>query len=340
MFIIIAGIGLTANVREKLESANVRDDGLAERISTYLLCSRADKTNDKYRAAFKKFQDFCAVKNYQCLPADPIHVTIFISNLLDKNCSFSIISSVFYAIKWAHSVNNYEDPTENNFVKSLLDAAKRLRSLPVKRKDVVTTDMLVSLCDQYIHSNSATDLRDLAMILTCYTVFLRFDEVSKLRCNDIDFHDDHYILTVKSSKTDQFRSGDKVMVAKGQTSACAYSMLNRYINIAGIDLSSNDFLFKPMFKSKGICKPIKKEKGLSYTRTRECVLKKLKSVAPDLNLGTHSLRAGGMTTAANSDSVSERCLMRHGRWKTETCKNMYVEDSVSKKLKVTQSLKL
>ena len=68
--------------------------------------------------------------------------------------------------------------------------------------------------------------------------------------------------------------------------------------------------------------------------------KKLKSVAPNLSLGTHSLRAGGITTAANTDSVSERCLMRHGRWKTETCKKMYVEDSVDKKLKVTKALAL
>ena len=117
-------------------------------------------------------------------------------------------------------------------------------------------------------------------------------------------------------------------------------MLNRYISLASTDLASNDFLFKPMIKSKDKFWLIKKEKGLSYTRTRECVLKKLKSVAPNLSLGTHSLRAGGITTAANTDSVNERCLMRHGRWKTETCKNMYVEDSVDKKLKVTKALAL
>ena len=29
--------------------------------------------------------------------------------------------------------------------------------------------------------------------------------------------------------------------------------------------------------------------------------------------------------------------MRHGRWRTETCKNMYVKDSVDKKLDVTKA---
>ena len=112
----VAGIGLTSNVRTRLEAVNVTEDGLAERISSYLLHSRADKTNDKYRASFKKFQQFCAQKSYQSVPADPIHVTIFISTLLDQNCSFSVISAVFYAIKWVHNINNFVDPTENGFV--------------------------------------------------------------------------------------------------------------------------------------------------------------------------------------------------------------------------------
>ena len=68
----VAGIGLTSNVRTRLEAVNVTEDGLAERISSYLLHSRADKTNDKYRASFKKFQQFCAQKNYQSVPVDPI----------------------------------------------------------------------------------------------------------------------------------------------------------------------------------------------------------------------------------------------------------------------------
>ena len=60
-----------------------------------------------------------------------------------------------------------------------------------------------------------------------------------------------------------------------------------------------------------------------YTYKGMC-LKKLKSVAPDLNLGTRSLTAWGLTTASNTGKVNERCLMRHGRWRTETYKNMYV----------------
>ena len=229
-----------ASVRDQLQSVNVNEDSLAERISFYLLCSGADKTNDKYKSAFKKFQQFCADKSYQLLPADAMHVTIFMSYLLNQKHSFSVISSMFYAIKWVHNVNNYVDPTENIFIKGMLDAAKRLRSQPVKRKDVVNSEMLVLLCNQYIGSLDLVDIRDLAMILTSYTGFLRIDEISKLGCN-VTFQDDHFTLNIKSGKTDKFRSGNKVSIAKDHTSACAYAMLRRYIDLASVDLSSNDF---------------------------------------------------------------------------------------------------
>lgn len=83
-------------------------------------------------------------------------------------------------------------------------------------------------------------------------------------------------------------------------------------------------------------------KQLSYTRARECILNKLKIVAPDLNLGTHSLRASGASVAANADQndINERCLLRHGRWKSEVSKNGYISDSVEKRLSVTKKLKL
>ena len=66
-------------------------------------------------------------------------------------------------------------------------------------------------------------------------------------------------------------------------------MLKRYIDISGVDVKSDIYLLKPIFKSKGQCKLIYKDKPISYTRTRECILSKLKSVAPDLNLGEHIL---------------------------------------------------
>ena len=80
-------------------------------------------------------------------------------------------------------------------------------------------------------------------------------------------------------------------------------------------------------------------KKLSYTRARECIVKNLKIVAPELDLGVHSLRASGASMAVNT-GVNERCLKRHGRWKTDIAKDGYIKDSLDMKLSISKSLKL
>lgn len=73
---------------------------------------------------------------------------------------------------------------------------------------------------------------------------------------------------------------------------------------------------------------IHKDKTLGYSRTRECVLALIKTVAPKLNIGLHSLRSGGASVAANNN-VSERCLKRHGR-SSNFAKDIHVADFLDK----------
>ena len=106
-------------------------------------------------------------------------------------------------------------------------------------------------------------------------------------------------------------------------------MLKKYLDIAHIDLSSEHFLFKAIYRSKDKCGLIYKNKKLSYSAAKTSIVSRLKLVASDLNFGLHSMRAGGATSAANSAALSnDRCWKRHGRWKSETSKDGYVKDSV------------
>ena len=77
-------------------------------------------------------------------------------------------------------------------------------------------------------------------------------------------------------------------------------------------------------------------KPISYTTARECIVKRLKLVAPELNLGIHSLRSVGATIAG----VNERCWKRHGRWKSDSSKDGYVADSIANRLEVSKHLGL
>ena len=112
------------------------------------------------------------------------------------------------------------------------------------------------------------------------------------------------------------------------------------MSLASIDVCSanSDYLFKPVVKIKSGYKLIQKVKPLSYTRARESILGLLKEFVPETtNISLHSFRSGGTTVAANAQ-VSDRCWKRHGRWRSESAKDGYAEDSIENRLLVSKSL--
>ena len=342
----ISGVGLRETIHGKLDDGGVmipNSGDLAGRMASYLMSSKAETTNKKYFGQFNRFKSFCESKGFQSKPASPIHVAIYLTHLLDMKASFHVISAAFYSIKWVHEINDLSDPTLNCWVKSLLEAGKRLNSIPIKKKNTINTEILISLSDRFRETNDVLHLRDLTMILLGYAGFLRFSEISQLRCNDIDLKDEYVTLQIRKSKTDVYRNGKEVLICKGSSSACPHTMLSRYLQVTGQDVHSDMYLFRPVNRSKGKAKLLSSNKPISYTRARECIVGKLKLVAPNLNLGTHSLRASGVSMVANAednDDINERCLMRHGRWKSTLSKDGYVNDSVEKRLSVTKKLKL
>ena len=312
---------------------------LAKKMPLYIVQAKSDNTVSCYFNYFRRWKQFAERIGYRDLPAEPIHVALYITHLLDSGSSSHVVNHSIYSIKWMHTVNNFPDPTENGYVKSLQEAAKRIATPRVHRKDPVTTEMLIELCDLHANCNDLLVIRDLTMALISFSGFLRFDELSNLKCNDIVIHEDYISIFIHKSKTDRYRQGNEIVMAKGSSSACPMLMLLKYISMAGISLNSSQFLFKPVYRSKGIAKLIYKDKKLSYTAAKESVLSRLRSVRPDSNLGLHSLRSGGATAAVAGD-VSERCIKRHGRWKCDSSKDMYIVDQLDSRLSVSKQLGL
>ena len=112
-------------------------------------------------------------------------------------------------------------------------------------------------------------------------------------------------------------------------------MMNRHLDRAGLFCDSP--LFCQLSNTKCGYKP--RSKGLSYSRLRELVLDPgFKDIVPDISaIGTHSLRSGGATAAANA-GVPDRLFKRHGLWASESAKDGYVQDSLSSRLSVSKAL--
>ncbi|XP_063420589.1 uncharacterized protein LOC134705803 [Mytilus trossulus] len=218
------------------------------------------------------------------LPANPVHVALYLTYLIDKHCSPTVIDSAVYSIKWAHELNGFNDPTNNSYVKSLTESVKRLNGRPVVKKDPINNNILIALCSLYERSEDLLIVRDLTMILIGYSGFLRYDELTSLKCKDITVFDDYLEIHISRSKTDQYRQGNKMLISIGRTLACPFKMYNRYIKLASLDEKSDLFVFIPLFRYKGIEKLIHKNKKMSYTSAKENIVKRELELSPRITI--------------------------------------------------------
>ena len=126
-----------------------------------------------------------------------------------------------------------------------------------------------------------------------------------------------------------------MVVARSGSNICPVGKLQEYMEMAAIDTSSSDRLFRAITKSKNGEK-LRKSGTISYTRVRELVLEKFAALGYDTaSFGLHSFRAGGASLAANA-GVPDRMFKRHSRWRSETAKDSYVKDTLEARLGVSK----
>ena len=186
--------------------------------------------------------------------------------------------------------------------------------------------------------NSLANIRLATVCLLAFAGFLRYDELANIRCCDLQLSPRCVTIKIPKSKTDQLRQGNEVLVARTGSDTCPVAMLEQYLKRGHIDLSSQLFLFRPIIGSK--VEKLCNAGRLTYTRLRELLKSKLDELGySSAVFGVHSLRAGGATAAAGS-GLPDRLFKKHGRWRSETAKDGYIEDPLEQRLLVTEQLGL
>ena len=188
------------------------------------------------------------------------------------------------------------------------------------------------------------DLDDIRIVVICligFAGFLRYSELAALKESDLHIFSDHMEIFIESSKTDQYRDGAWVVIArtsaKTRAKTCPVSMAERYVKLAGIAGSPDLHLFRGIVRTKNGVK-LHAQGRLSYTWMRELLLEKLAHVGLDPKCyGLHSLKSGGATAAASA-GVPDRLFKPHGRWQSENAKDVYVKDSLTGRLSVSKEL--
>ena len=84
------------------------------------------------------------------------------------------------------------------------------------------------------------------------------------------FFEDHMEVYVELSKTDQYRDGARVVIARTASATCPVRMMERYKDEANITCDAEKFMFGGFVFSK-LGTKLHSSGNLSYTRVRELV---------------------------------------------------------------------
>ena len=320
-----------------LEDPDLKE--LAAKLPDTILRSRADSTVKKYLGAFKRWKAWAKQHGMTAMPVKEVHVALYLQHLGDTSQSKAAVEGACNALAWIHSTAGLPSPTLSPFVKATLEGMQRILAKPTVKKDPVTSVMLEDMVKDANKSNTLADLRLTTASLLAYAGFLRFNELVNIRPCDITRQEGMMIIHLPHSKTDQLRKGDEVAIAQTGNITCPVAMLETYMLRTGMAWTDERLLFRPICKTRKMEK-LRESGSISYSCLRELFRKKLRELDYDPDrFGLHSLRAGGATAVANN-GVPDRLFKRHGRWKTDSAKDGYIEDSVKQRLTVSQQIGL
>ena len=149
-------------------------DFLKEKMQNFLGLSKSDNTYKKYSALFKKWVEFCNDRNLVHLPASPLNVALFLTRLICDKKSKNVVIPTVYAIKYFHEKNGYNFSIKEPYIKNMMEAAKRhANSFIRNRKDPVSRDLIIEICEKCRYSERLVDQRDLTIMVLCFAGFFK-----------------------------------------------------------------------------------------------------------------------------------------------------------------------
>jgi site-specific recombinase XerD len=315
-------------------------EGLADKVPEILENSRATNTSKVYQASFNRWERWTSkYPEIDALPAQPNHVILYITHLAEKAGSFSSINQFLSALSWAHNLQGLASPVKDPVVTEVINGIKRKLACPTLRKEPFSADNMKNLV-LLMRPVSLTDVRNTTLMVIAFVAFLRFEEVTNIRIQDITFHAEHVEINIPKAKTDQLRQGNSLVIASTGGVTCPVTLLARYMKMAGLKQQKHNssFLFtRIIFKNKKL-QLFHANKPMSYSNVRDMVKVKAQQLGLDpKSFSTHSMRSGGATAAAAA-GTDERLMQKHGRWAVSSSKDRYIVDALDKRLEVSKRL--
>ena len=307
-----------------------------EVIQSYLEDAVRVSSKRTYSSFWKRYQSFCSSRNISLSAADSI--ALFMISLAESSESKSSALIAKTAIKYNLKLLNpsRRSNTDSYLVSRVAKAISKKYGKPVKKAKTITSSIVKEMVLSLIEKDFK-DQRSAVFFLMQFLLIGRFEEVSKIKRENVKFREDGHIeVTLLEAKNYDVWDSQKSMIAKGEGSFDPVAIIKDYF----VKIGDSEWLFPNfrMGKNKAI---VFIDKPVSYNNTLKLFREALDNIGLDGKLySLHSLRTGALSEAANSENVDKEVLQRHGRWKTPSMINYYHEMSVEKRLKAVRSLSI
>ena len=139
-------------------------------------------------------------------------------------------------------------------VNLVLEGGKIILSKPFKKKEPITADVIVKLFKFYKGRLDLFNSRSLCMFVLVYAGFFRYKKISNIKMNNLSFYDTHVKICIENSKTDIYRQGNTVSIAKKNIDTCPFKLFAHNCKIADVRAESDGHIFRSLQFNKNLNK--------------------------------------------------------------------------------------
>src|SRR5215217_471510 len=280
------------------------------RVRGYQRASKAQGTVRAYRTDAAAFDAWCKQHELQAVPADPATIAVFLVDEAERGIAASTIGRRVAAIRYAHKLAGYPDPTGHPDVAETLTGIRRRHGTATEGKAPATAEVVTQML-AHIPPGLAGQ-RDRAILALGFSAALRRSELVALDVTDLVPDRDGLRLMIRRSKTDQEGAGQEIAVPHGRHLK-PVEAVRTWLSAAGIIAGP---VFRPVSRAGTIRSARLTDQSIANIVKRYAVAAGLDPRA----FSGHSLRAGFVTTAAERNVELTRIMdvTRHRDVRTVT----------------------
>ena len=327
-------------------NTSIEDPELRKRaasLPSLVMARWAPATSVKYRRGWVKWENWCQLHpESPARPAISFFICLYINDMVLDQCKFGALTEAASGIRWGHLKEGFDNPMDNEFIKIVLEGAKRtVGKSPSQQKEPMSVDMAKQVVELFGQDSNLVNHRTVVICLLGFSGFLRISELVEIQVKHLKFLEAHLEITIPKAKNDQMREGHVVYIARSHSRYCPVQWLSDYLEKTDLINGEENFIISRLAKSKK-GHNAHGNKPLADSTVRDLFNRDIAPICESIEPGSyclHSLRSGGASTAINS-GVSERLIGKHGRWKSGFSRDRYLKDSRKSRTGVTEKLGL